>query len=546
MTELSSLVVLVDLVGAVSLLVWGLGLVRSGMERAFGGRMRIFLALGTRNRALAFGIGLATTLVLQSSTATALMTAGYVGQGLIDLAMAHAIMLGADVGTSLVAQMLSLKLHWLSPLLVVAGVAALRTTGTNRGQGLGRAVLGIGLMLLALKLLGEATAPMRDSPAIAQFLSLLGGAPIFAMLAAALLAAVAASSLAVVLFVATLSGVIDPVLTIPFVAGANLGSALLPFLTAGQEREARRIGLGNLLMRSIGAVAVTLAAPLYAEDLVALAGGPRFAVDFHVAFNLVLAACFLPFVGTVAELVRHLLPATERAPDGPKHLDPTALASPPTALAAAARETLRVGDKVERMLETSLAALRTDDERLCARVSEMDDEVDKIQEAIKLFVAKLGQDRLDEAQDRLASDILSYAINLEHIGDIVTKNLNNLAKKKIAQRTPFSDEGFAEIERFYLSTIENLHLAQTVFMVRDSRLARKLVESKTEIRHMESTSTQAHLRRFQAGRPETVQSSSLHLDILRDLKRINAHLASVAYPILDEIGALRESRLRAE
>lgn len=547
---MASFVVLIQLLGAVVLLVWALGHVSAGMERAFGGRMRLVLALGTRNRLSAFGIGLGVTLVLQSSTATALVTAAYVGQGLIDLAMALAVMLGADVGTALVAQVLSLKVAWLSPALVLTGGATLRLTAGNRGRGIGRALVGLGLMLLALRLLGEATAPLRDNPAIVQMLTLLGDAPLFAVAAAALIAAGAASSLAVVLLAMTLAGTVDPLLTVLFVAGANLGSAIPPLVANGRDPAARQVVLGNLIVRALGAIAVTIVAPFFAEALAALDRdfglGARLAVDAHVAFNLMLALVFLPLTGVIAALVRRLAPVPEQTADGPRHLAPAALAAPATALAAAARETLRVGDTVERMLEMSLAALRTDDERMCDAVRQMDDKVDKLQEAIKLYVAKLGRDSLSDDEQKVATGILSYAINLEHIGDIVEKNLVKLTLKKIGNRLAFSSEGFAEIERLYLRTIENLHLAQTVFMVRDRKLARQLMESKIEIRHMEDTSSAAHLRRFQEGRPESLMTSSLHLDILRDLKRINAHIASVAYPILDEIGVLQESRLRAD
>jgi phosphate:Na+ symporter len=542
----TSFVLLIETFGAVALLVWALGLVRAGMERAFGGRLRLFLAIGTRTRLRAFGAGLGATLVLQSSTATALMTSTYVGQGLIDLAMAYAAILGADIGTSLVAQVVSLKLHWLAPALVLGGVATLRIGATSRGQGVGRGLVGLGIMLIALRLLGEATAPLHQSAAFVQFLALLGGAPLAAVLTGALLAAAAASSLAVVLFVMTLAATLDPLLTVLLVAGANLGSAIPPYVIASRDLVARQAMAGNLITRGCGAALVALVAPLLAGPLAQFSDSARLAVDAHVAFNVLLALIFLPLTGRLADLVRRLLPADRQEADAPRHLDPAALSVPKSALTAAARETLRVGDTVERMLETSLATFRTDDERLCDAVRGMDDKVDRLQEAIKLYVAKLGGTALDDAESKQASAILSYAINLEHIGDIIEKSLAKLALKKIANQLTFSADGFAEIERFYLQTIGNLHLAQTVFMTRDYTLARQLVESKVEVRHIEATSSEAHLRRYQSGQLESIQSSSLHLDILRDLKRINAHIASVANPILDEFGALRESRLRPE
>jgi phosphate:Na+ symporter len=254
---------------------------------------------------------------------------------------------------------------------------------------------------------------------------------------------------------------------------------------------------------------------------------------------------FLPLLEPLSALVGRILPATAPEADGPRHLDEVALATPASALAAAMRETLRVGDIVEEMLSASLTALTQGDEVLCKSISTLDNKVDRLQEAIKLYLSRLGRARLDPAEAQRATEIISYAINLEHIGDIIDKNLAQLAMKKIRNQVTFSNDGFAEIEAFYHQTIDNLHTAQTVFIGRDIKLARKLVEGKVEIRNRERQSADNHLKRLQEGKPESIQTSSLHLDILRDLKRINAHIASVAYPILDELGELRESRLRS-
>lgn len=545
---MSSTVIFIDLLGAAALLIWGLRMLKSGMERVFGTRLRFFLAAGTRNRFMAFGVGLLMTMVLQSSTATAIMTSSFVGQGLISLAMSQAVMLGADVGTSLVTQLLSFRIYWLSSALLLSGVVTLYLVDTTRGRGVGRSLVGLGLMLLSLRLMGEATGPMRSSFAVQILLGMLGDAPLFAMIATALLAAVAASSLAVVLFVMSLAtaGAIDPTLCVLFVVGANLGGAFPPLLAAGSDAAARRVVVGNLCMRACGALLVLIFSP-FIGDLVGTYGHtPRFAVDVHVAFNVALAILFLPLVTVVASVVRKILPILADSPDGPKHLVEEALSTPTAALAAATRETLRIGDTVERMIEASLGALRSDDERLCMTIKEMDNKVDRLQEAVKLYLSRLGRGVLDEEQSRRSTAIISYAINLEHIGDIVEQNLSRFALKKIRNQLMFSTEGFSEIEKLYLRTLDNLHLAQTIFMARDEQLARKLVESKVDIRHMEQESSDNHLRRLREGRIKSMQTSALHLDILRDLKRVNAHITSVSYPILDELGVLRESRLRKE
>ena len=544
---MSSTIIMIHLIGAVALLIWGLGILRNGMNQAFGSRMRFFLGAGTENRMKAFSVGLLTTLVLQSSTATAVMTSSFVEQGLITFMMSLAIMLGADVGTSAVAQLVSLKIVWLSPFCIILGLIVPKFKNSARYSGLGTGLVGLGLMLLALKLMGEATAPMHSSEAIRTLFSLLGDAPIFAVLAAGLMAAATASSLAVVLFIMSLfqANAIDPLLAVYLVVGANLGGAFPPLFIVGKISSARQVILGNLLMRACGVLIVLLLSPLLKQIISSYEFNSRFVVDVHVAFNIALALLFLPLIGSVAKLVDTLSPIPPVLPDAPKFLVEEILETPLSALTAAERETLRVGDTVERMLENSLLALRNDDEQMCASISLMDNKVDRLQEAIKQFIYKIDRSKLSESEIKLADEIISYSINLEHIGDIIDKSLSSIIQKKSRNQLSFSANGFSELEIFYMRTIENFHIAQTIFMTRDQALARQLVQSKVEIRRMEIESSNNHLKRYQEGHFETISSSSLHLDILRDLKRINAHLTSVAYPILDELGVLRESRLRS-
>ena len=307
---------------------------------------------------------------------------------------------------------------------------------------------------------------------------------------------------------------------------------------------ARRVTLGNLVVRAVGCVAVVPFAQESGWLLAYIGVAPgEMAVDAHILFNLALAAVFLPLVDLIALGARHLLPQPERTADGPRYLDTSKLDTPSVALACAARETLRIGNRAAAMLSCSLEALRTDDPQRCAMISGMDDEIDRLNEAVKLYVAQLARRTLTEDEERRSNDIMSYAINLEHVGDIVDKSLRELTEKKIRRQWSFSSDGFAEIEAFYECTVDNLQLAQTVFLSRDPVLARRLVELKVDVRYMEQSSADRHVERLRQGRVESVETSALHLDILRDLKRINAHIASVAYPILGRSGDLRDSRL---
>lgn len=531
-------------------MLWGLRLVRTGVFRCGGAALRRWVAQGTRNRVVAFLAGTGATLALQSSTATALMAAALAGQGLLGTAMAQAVMLGANVGTSLVTRLLAIDLHWLSPSLLVLG-GALHALGEGRRlrRELASVFLGLGLMLLALRLLGTATIPVERSELVRAMLAALGGEPFFAMLVAAALTAAVHASLAVVLLTASLAGahIVDPALAAALVLGANLGGALPVVLeTARENAAARRVQVGNLIVRTLGALAVL---PFLGVAVTALAGMAPFTavVTMHVVFNLALAVVFLPLVGPLARLTERLIPDALSHDDDdarPRHLDESVLETPPVAIAGALRETLRLGDLVEDMLRRSLVALRQNDERPIAEVSRADDRVDRLHTAIKLYLAKLGRGDLDEAESRRVNEMMAFAINLEHIGDIIDKSLMELAAKRLRHGLHFAPEDFQEVEELHRRTVENLRTALGTFIAEDRQMARQLIAGKDAVRALEREATLHHLDRVRRGVADSVETSALVLDVLRDLKRINAHVAAVAHPILDEVGELRESRLK--
>lgn len=538
---------MLDLIGAVALLLWGLRLVKTGVIRSFGTRLRRWIGSGTHNRLLAFGVGLVATIALQSSTATALMTASFAGSGFMSPMMAQAVMLGANVGTSLVTRSLAFNLHVLGPSMIALGVFAFGFSYSKPAKGLSRAVLGLGLMLLSLRLLGQATEPMQHSRVLVALMASLNEVPVLAVIVAAVIAIAASSSLAIVLLTMSLaaSGTVTPALGIALVLGANLGGAIPPVLaTLRYSALARRVTIGNMLVRLIGCLALlpfTETAARFLSHLIHDAAA--LVVDAHIAFNIALALIMLPVLRPFSALMRRIQPEAVQLDGGPRHLDPGSLDTPALALAGAARETLRIGDCITAMLQTNLEALKKNDTARSSGIAVMDDEVDRLNSAVKLYLAKLNSSALDEKDEQRSNEIIRYATNLEHIGDIVDRNLRDLVDKKIRNQLSFSAEGAAEIEEFYRMTLENLRLAQSILVTGDAQLARQLVESKVDIRHLEERSATNHIARLRDGIIDSMQTSSLHLDILRDLKRINAHIAAIAYPILKRQGALRESRI---
>ncbi|GLK66064.1 MULTISPECIES: Na/Pi cotransporter family protein [Paracoccus] len=540
---MQSLSVMFQLAGAVALLLFGLGLVRDGMVRAFGVKLKMVLGRGTKNGPRAFISGLVATLGLQSSTATALMTASFADRGMIQPRMGQIVLLGANLGTALTAWIVASGIEALVPVMLLVGYI-LRRQDRRSLSGAGLALIGIALMLLSLALLSQATEPLRESVAMAAFLAMLSNAWPVALAMAAGLAVICSSSLAVVMLVLSLG--MDPALTVVLVLGANLGGAIPPVLaTVGQGIAARRVALGNLIVRGVGCM---VALPLAGQAALALTAMPLpetgLAVEAHLAFNLVLAAVIWPFAGLVSRLTAKLVREDEQTPPiEVQLLDGSALDTPAVALGRASRAALAIGDVVERMLQQAHTAFERSDDAPLAEVAVLEERVDRMQQEIKSFLSRLGRDA-GEDERRQAITILDYVINLEHVGDIIDKGLGPELRKKAVLSLRFSEEGFRELDVLFLMTIENLRLAQTIFMTRDRDLARQLMEEKVEIRRLERMSAQRHLMRLREGRADSQQTSSLHLDILRDLKRVNAHITSVAHPILDEADLLIESRLK--
>ncbi|MCO5129314.1 MAG: Na/Pi cotransporter family protein [Xanthobacteraceae bacterium] len=541
-------IVLLDLMGGVALLLWGLHMVHSGILRAFGSDLRMWLshALGNRFSALAAGLGL--TALLQSSTATALIVSSFTAEGIVALMPALAIMLGANIGTTLIVQVLSFNISAVAPALFVIGLVAFRGGARSRIKDLGRVSIGLGLMLLALHILLGTLEPAENAPAMRVFMAAITTDPVLCMVIGAAVTWAVHSSVATVLLVMSLAHAhfITPFAALALVLGANLGSAVNP-LIEGARRDnpaSYRLPAGNMLNRLIGIVLVAPFLHPLADAFQAWQPDlAKMTALFHIAFNVATAILFIGVLDGVAALLTRLFPARAQSvdPAEPRYLDESALATPSLALADAARETLRMGDVVETMLRQVMTAIMANDRGLVDAVSRMDNGVDRLDEAIKLYVTKLTRGSLDEREGQRAMEIISFAINLEHIGDIIDKNLCELAIKKIKHRFQFSAEGAAELSEFHRRTLESLRIGFGVFMSGDVTEARRLLAEKAALRNEELAATERHLERLREGRPESIETTSLHLDVLRDLKRIHSHICSVAYPVLDAAGIASES-----
>lgn len=541
---------LLNLLAAIALLVWGTHIVRTGVLRVFGESLRQVLAKSFSNRISALFAGLGVTTVVQSSTATCLIVASFVGKGLVTTTAALAVILGADVGTALMAVVFSFDLSWLSPLLIFVGVVMFisrQDTGAGR---IGRILIGLGLITLALQLIVGATRPLTESPAVRALLVALPNEVLLDIFVGAVLTVLSYSSLALVLLTATLaSSALLPVpVALGLVLGANLGSGLLAMIaTSGSSASVRRLPLGNLVFKGLGAAAAVPLMPqvhILLQQLVPEVH--QQVVLFHLGFNVVLALVFISFTGLVGRTVERILKEPTLSGDiaRPRHLDPSALATPSLAITCAAREALHQADVVETMLRGILPVLRHNDLALAEQLRKMDDTVDELYSAIKFYLTQISREALSEREGRRWTDIVSFTINMEQIGDIIERVLQDIEDKKVRKNRSFSEAGMAEIVHLHERLMANLRLGMSVFLDGHVRDAKKLLEEKARFRDLEHEYAATHITRLQENTAQSIETSSLHLDLISDLKRINSHICSIAYPILESAGALTKTRIR--
>jgi phosphate:Na+ symporter len=542
---------LVTIAGSVALLLWGVRMVQTGVQRAFGAKLRSVLGHALENRFKAFLAGAGVTAILQSSTATGLMITGFAAGGFVELVPALAVMLGANVGTTLIVQVLSFNVNEAAPALILIGMMMFQraTAGT---RAFGRVLIGLGLILMALDQFVAALSPYESAPTLGHLLGAISTQPLLDVLLAAGLTWAVHSSVAVVLVIMSFAanGTVPPEAAFALVLGANLGTAINPVLegATGEDPAARRVPLGNLVNRIIGVAVALVLLPRLSLWLAQWdQDSGRSVADFHTAFNLAIAVIFLPLLDPYAALLRRWLPARidQADPSRPLYLDPAAHEAPVVALGGAGREALRLSDVLEAMLTGLRDAFERADRKLIAETRHLDDVIDKLNRAIKAYITSLDGSALSDADHRRVHEILAFATNMEQAADIVDKDLFGIVSKKMKRGLSFSDSGQADLLAMLDRLLANVRTAASLLMTGDERAARLLASEKATFRSLETVATEAHFERLRSGRIDTAETSALHLDALRHLKDVNAHLvAGAAYPVLESKGELLASRLR--
>ena len=542
---------LLNITGATMLLLFAVRMVRTGIERSFGASFqRVITSQKSLLSAAGTGVGLA--VVLQSSAAVALLVAGFSSTGILGFETGLAVILGGDLGSALLIQVLSFKLSWLVPLLLTVGGWLFVKSDQRRLRQYGRILMGIAFILISLRFLREAMDPIRDSSFLPAVSDYLAQDFLTAFLVGAALAFVMHSSVATILMCVTLVaiGAIPAAAGISLVLGANLGSALIPiWLSRGMTPAARRAPFANLGLRGSWALLMLFALNMLPIQQYLSAMGPaQSLINVHIAFNLTLLLIALPFASPIGSLTKKLVPDVQiNTADQPEEplsaLDYSVMDTPTLALASIKRELLRMSAILECMASPLMEVYGSGDLTRIDGLRSLDSQVNSAFSGIKSYVSELPTADRPKADRRAAREMAEYAISLESAGDIISKRLLPLARTKAKKDLRFSSEGWAELRSMHETVLANMRLATNVLISDDLESARLLVAEKTEISRLERQSRKRHLKRLSEGGAISFETSDLHLETLRGLKDLNGYCTEIAYPILYRNGQLLETRL---
>ncbi|MCG0995416.1 Na/Pi cotransporter family protein [Acetobacter indonesiensis] len=546
------LLTLVDLAGSVALLLWGVHMVQTGVQRACGARLNSLLARMLGNRFQAFLTGLGITAVLQSSTATGLMITGLAARGQLDLAPALAVMLGANVGTTLIVQLLSFDVSSIAPAFVLTGVMLFRRSqGAWRDSG--RVFIGLGLILLSLRQFLTLLTPYTQKPELTAVLASMNSHDLAAILLGAVLTWISHSSVATVMLVTTFatSGTIPLETALALVLGANIGTSINPVMEGSRtDPTARRISMGNLLVRCVGALVLVPALPFISALMTRLEpDAARQVADFHTLFNIGLAVLMMPALSHYARLMIRLIPTPpenkQASPGTPRYLDRLLLdKAPQLAIGSATREAMRLCDLLGAMLGAMQDGLRTTDPAKAGAARPLGNAMEDLGAAIRSYLAGLDPDNASQPEMERAEDILAFCTQMLHAEDIVDRSLVPIVQKMARQRIVLPPDLLRPVLSMTQQLTHNLNICATILIGQQSVENNPLSGQKDFFRDVEIEATAAYFDRLKrqsseiSGVMESSETSLLdetatyQLTLLRDLRRVNTHIvAAASYPL---------------
>ena len=544
------IIVALNLAAAAGLLIWAVRLVRTGFERAYGSNICLWMRRTTQNRVSAALTGITAATLLQSSTAVVLLMAGFMSSGALGTMSSLALVLGADLGSAIVVQVLNSRVAILEPVLLLVGVIFFLRSSRRTLRQIGRIFIGLALIFVSLDLIRIASAPVAEAEALQAITRYLAYDLITAFMVASIFAWFVHSSVAAILLFAmfTAHGILPLNAAFAMVLGANLGGAFIAFvLTLHADLSVRRVVIANLLLRGGGAIAgLMLVAQFEVGELAVGVSAEQQVLGLHLVFNFFLVILGLVFLSPVLRVVELMVP-NKQTSDGlafeRSALDQSVLDQPEHAFFCARREMVEMGNRVEAMLRECVGLFDVYDQRVADQLKEEHAQISRMATDVRVYLSNIqSADRKEEIGTR-AFDLASNAVNIETGSDVIARKLVGLARRKFLEKTNFSDQGKAELLDFYDRVLRNIQQGIVVLMSDDVGVARAVVEQKETIRDLEQELEKQHLIRLREGQIASIETSAIHIDLLRSLKTLNSSFATLAYPLLTEAGELLDSRL---
>jgi len=542
--------------GGVALLVFGVRYLRKGLDRLFGPQLGTWMQRLASTRPRSFLAGLGVSVLAPSSTTMSLLAVQTVRAGHLTPRQMLSIMLGANIGLTVMVVLIALGLQGFAPIIILFGVALYQFTKGNRTRGIGQVLLAIGFILLAIGIMSDAAGEARSNwdPAgngvwsIINFGKLQEHVFMLAGFAAIMALALQSSTATIGLVIGLGTGLagepdgaaaaMSLQVALPIVLGANVGLAITTLVVGWRQIEPRRLALGNLLLKAgvaaVGLLVVALGGGLIPEPATATGFALTIAA-VHTGYNVVVAMVGLPLVKPVTRLMERVVktpPPRPGASFGPKYIADGPIGGAALSMGQSLREITHISEIVRSMLQDVWTAMKTNNEQLAREVAVRDDRVDLLDAEVTRFLTRLAAQEAGDYNADEQMKQLRYSAELETIGDIIDKNICDLVLKKIRLRAEFAQEGADEVDDFYKKVSENFVIAETLFTTRDSTLAQQLLRHKERVDRYERDLRDRHFARLNAGLAEAHETSAIYLDLLTHLKRINSCVTHVAYATL--------------
>ncbi len=551
--EISWFFLVVGLLGGLSLFLFGMDKMSDALKNVAGEKMKDILAVLSSNRIMGLITGAIVTAVIQSSSVTTVMLVGFVSAGLMSLSQTIGVILGADIGTTITAQIVAFKVTKYALLLLSIGFAMLFISKKEKIQQYGYMIMGLGMIFFGMGVMKDAMEPLRTYQPFIDLMANMSN-PIFGVLIGAVFTALVQSSSASmgVVIVLAMQGLINLEAGIALALGANIGTCVTAGLaTLGKPREAVRVAMCHVLFKIVGvtimlpfigpfAKFIVSISPSAAESLTGLdaiaAVLPRQVANAHTIFNIGIAFVFLPFISQFARLVFWLVPdkpLPETDEIQPKYLNELLYHTPSLALDAARHEIKRMGKRVDVMNTAMMPAVMAGNKEALMAVRDMDEEVDILYKHIVNYLGQVSKLKLNDYQNQKMLKLMSTANDLEHIGDIIEVNMVNIGQERLEKGIKISQETQKVMNTLHVVVSDALKAAVRAVVEEDQGYAKRVISMKVDINQLIEQANIHQAERLVSEDSGKFEAYSLEVEIIEKLKRIYYHAKHVAKSVLE-------------